>query len=169
MYFINAAKTNPTLHRATRTSNGQGTTSKSHRATNNLTIGSKHGRPPSRMDHHKNASQVYSDHRRPTKRHSYKSHHSSNQQQQLSPIVEESSEKLSEKTLMEYVNRFRTSYNWIGASMRRHSFWTIDCLHINAKRIIHQVTKGALMFWLISIKLKTVCSSLPLDYIMKMN
>jgi len=45
MCMSNAAKTNPTSHRATRTKNGQATTSKSHRATNNLTIGSKHGRP----------------------------------------------------------------------------------------------------------------------------
>ena len=40
----NAAKTNPTLHLATKTKIGQATTSKSHRATNNLTVEGKHGR-----------------------------------------------------------------------------------------------------------------------------
>jgi hypothetical protein len=39
----NAAKTNPTLHLATKTKIGQATTSKSLRATNNLTVEGKHG------------------------------------------------------------------------------------------------------------------------------
>jgi hypothetical protein len=81
---------------------------------------------PSRLDHHKNASPSPLDHRRPTRRHSYKCHHSSSN---CHPSLRNLARKFQEKTK---AKRMATRPDGVcqavwsfiqledGASMRRH-------------------------------------------------